>query len=171
MPKKTATKRSEVVTVRLDPRLKYLAEIAARKQRRPLSGYIEWAVEQSLLTAPIRDLHDGSVTVWEADREAALWDVDESVRVARMALRFPDLLTYQEQLVWRVVRYCGAVWLGHCATGEFTWKVVEKSVRWDLLREHWETFKKVATGELSEGALPSWQRYPDKPSLDDEIPF
>ena len=41
-------KRSEVVTVRLDPKLKYLAELAARKHRRPLSSFIEWAVEQSL---------------------------------------------------------------------------------------------------------------------------
>ena len=43
-----AGKKSEVVTVRLDPKLKYLAELAARKHRRPLSSYIEWAVEQSL---------------------------------------------------------------------------------------------------------------------------
>ena len=39
--------RSETVTVRLDPKLRYLAELAARKQRRTVSSFIEWAVEQS----------------------------------------------------------------------------------------------------------------------------
>ena len=41
-------KKSGAVTVRLDPKLKYLADLAARKPRRPLSGFIEWAGEQSL---------------------------------------------------------------------------------------------------------------------------
>ncbi len=36
------------LTVRLDPRLRYLADIAARKQRRTLASFIEWAIEQSL---------------------------------------------------------------------------------------------------------------------------
>ena len=40
--------RSEVVTVRLDPRLRYLANLVARKQRRTLSSFIEWAIEESL---------------------------------------------------------------------------------------------------------------------------
>jgi predicted HicB family RNase H-like nuclease len=44
-------KRSEVVTVRLEPKLKYLAELAARKQRRSLSSYVEWAIKQSLSQA------------------------------------------------------------------------------------------------------------------------
>ena len=41
-------RKSEVVTVRLDPKLKYVAELAARRQRRTLSSYIEWAIEDSL---------------------------------------------------------------------------------------------------------------------------
>jgi predicted HicB family RNase H-like nuclease len=41
-------RRSEVVTVRVDPKLKYLAELAARKQRRSLSRYVEWVIRQSL---------------------------------------------------------------------------------------------------------------------------
>ena len=47
--------RSETVTVRLDPKLRYLAELAARKQRRSLSSYIEWAVEDSLSRVPLRE--------------------------------------------------------------------------------------------------------------------
>ena len=36
--------RSETVTVRLDPKLRYLAELAARLHRRTLSSYVEWAI-------------------------------------------------------------------------------------------------------------------------------
>jgi hypothetical protein len=38
--------RSETVTVRLDPKLRYLAELAARLHRRTLSSYIEWAIKR-----------------------------------------------------------------------------------------------------------------------------
>ena len=40
--------RSETVTVRLDPKLRYLAELAARLHRCTLSSYIEWAINASL---------------------------------------------------------------------------------------------------------------------------
>ena len=35
--------RTETVTIRLDPKLRYLTELAARKQRRTVSSFIEWA--------------------------------------------------------------------------------------------------------------------------------
>jgi hypothetical protein len=40
--------RSKVVSVRLDPKLHYLTEIAAAVQRRTMSSYIEWAVQERL---------------------------------------------------------------------------------------------------------------------------
>lgn len=106
-------RRSEVVTVRLDPRLKYLADVAARKQRRTLSGYIEWAVEQSLasvtLDGPLGDATANSKTVADADRVLRLWDVEEADRVLTLAFHFPELLNYDEQLIWRVIRDWGSV--------------------------------------------------------------
>src|SRR3954451_23553485 len=66
--------RSEVVTVRLDPKLRYLAELAARKQRRTLSSYIEGAIEESLANFKL----NGSSSATECSQ--ALWDVDASDR-------------------------------------------------------------------------------------------
>lgn len=40
--------RSETVTVRFDPRLNYLCDLAARAQRRTKSSFIEWAVAQAI---------------------------------------------------------------------------------------------------------------------------
>ena len=42
------TPRTEVFGMRLEPKLKYLAEIAARKQRRSLANFVEWAIEMAL---------------------------------------------------------------------------------------------------------------------------
>ena len=85
-------KKSEVVTIRLDPKLKYLAELCARKQRRTLSSYIERAVEQSLHNVMLSDKpRYEQFSVAEADRKYNLWDLSESDRVIRLALRFPEL--------------------------------------------------------------------------------
>jgi hypothetical protein len=40
--------RSITVGVRLDPRLHYLAVLAARKQRKSLSSFLEWVVTERL---------------------------------------------------------------------------------------------------------------------------
>lgn len=44
----TKLNRSETVTVRLDPRMNYLTELAGRAQRRTKSSFIEWAVQKAL---------------------------------------------------------------------------------------------------------------------------
>ena len=179
-----AGKKSEVVTVRLDPKLKYLAELAARKHRRPLSSYIEWAVEQSLSRVWLEEPFNGDgVSVADAERAQHLWDLDEPDRLVRLALAYPDLLTHEEQLVWKLVRENGVVWKGRFSgsPAEWTWDIKEGSMIWDRLREHWPVFKAVANGSQSTTALPRWQKVNRPPAkaeaavpgadLDDEIPF
>ena len=162
--------------MRLDPRLKYLAELAARRQRRPLSSYIEWAIESSLSRVmPAYDpTRDGPETL--ADVASELWDVDESDRFAKLALRYPDLLDHEEQRLWKLIRENGYLWKGNFIgpVRRWQWEVEEDSLVWTSLRKHWETFCKVARGELDYSELPSWPEYePTGPGndLDDEIPF
>jgi hypothetical protein len=172
-------RRSEVVTVRLDPRLKYLGEIAARKQRRTLSGYIEWAVEKSLELVILKenDGYGNSVSVSDAQRNYNLWDVEESERLIRLAFNFPELLTYEEQLVWRLIRDNGYLWRGHYSKsdGRWEWSIGEDKLIWERLRENWEIFKGVAANELPGEKLPTWVRTKTEPpslsAIDDDIPF
>ena len=100
--------RDQTVTVRLDLKLRYLAELAARKQRRTLSSYIEWAIEDSLKSVLLytHSGHPGDpdVTVSVADEAARLWDVDDAERFVRLAIHYPDLLSHQEQEVWKLVQ-------------------------------------------------------------------
>ena len=80
--------RSETVTVRLDPKLRYPAELAARKQRRTLSSFIEWAIEENLKQIYLEERLD-ALSI--ASESADLWD--EADRFAKLAFRYPQMLT------------------------------------------------------------------------------
>lgn len=99
--------RSETVTVRLDPKLRYLAELAARLHRRTLSSYVEWSIEASLSNNVLTtDPHGPSIK----DEAENLWDVDEADRFAKLALRYPHLLTHEEQVLWKFIREAYPLW-------------------------------------------------------------
>jgi len=98
--------RTETVTVRLDPKLRYLAELAARKQRRTLSSYIEWAIEDSLKSVALYagNTYENDPPVTVADEVGRLWDVDQAERFVRLAIAYPELMTHEEQEVWKLLQ-------------------------------------------------------------------
>jgi len=169
--------RSETVTVRLDPKLRYLAELASRRQRRTLSSYIEWAIEDSLKHVSL-DIGEGKVLSDEAE---LLWDVDDADRFARLALRHPDLLTHEEQILWKLIREHGSLWRGNFnnVDREWRWSVREESLLFDRLRKAWPKFVQVAETGVGHEELPSWVRNEKATAkkstgfddMDDDIPF
>ena len=183
--------RSETVTVRLDPKLRYLAELAARKQRRSLSSYIEWAVEDSLARVLLHEDMNSRTSV--ADESITLWDVDEADRFAKLAFAHPDLMTHDEQVRWKLIRENGALWRGRYngPQEEFTWTPIEEDLVLENLRRHWSVLCDVASGALGKESLPPWAKTkaklptgygPPKPTprlapktgfdaMDDDIPF
>lgn len=178
--------RSETVTVRLDPKLRYLAELAARKQRRTLSSFIEWAIEDALVHVKIYEGSgfNGDVDISVGADAATLWDVDEADRFAKLAVRYPDLLTHEEQVLWKLIKENGWLWLGNWRgpDSSWQWKIEEGSLIFDRLRDRWGTFKKVASGESPKSDLPTWPKSKQdggkKPqaksgfdNFDDDIPF
>lgn len=140
--------RSETVTVRLDPKLRYLAELAARKQRRTVSSFIEWAVEQSFKEVKLYQgtgyNGDGDITIEHA--AAGLWDVDDAERFVRLAINYSDLLTHDEQVRWKVLSDSGILSPARQRSSinkHVTW-------RWDILedfvlpalRREWESLNR-----------------------------
>lgn len=166
--------RTETVTVRLDPKLRYLAELAARKQRRTLSSFIEWAVQDSLERIWLRD-SDSTSSI--ADESSRLWDVDDADRFAKLALRYPDMLTHDEQVRWKLIQENGFLWRGRESGSDngWTWRVEESSLNFERLREHWDNFIAVAQGEADKSILPAWKKQEPKKSgfddFDEDIPF
>ncbi len=131
--------RTKAVGVRLDPKLKYAAELAARKQRRTLSSFIEWAVQEAVNKVPVTKQH----TAGEAISD--VWDVFDADRFVKTAINLPDLLTHDEEVTWKLIEEHPAMW----RRGNHD----PSNLRYDVLREHFETFKKVAKGELDEKIL------------------
>ena len=152
--------RSITVGVRLDPKVRYLAELAARKQRRSLSSFIEWVVQESFERILLREkgsLADNDHETSIADAADWLWDIDEADRFARVALFYPDLLTHEEQVTWKLIRENEYLWRGYRdnVTGEWTWRTDQKNFMFERLREHWDKFKAVAAGEAHKSTLPT----------------
>ena len=87
-------RRSATVTIRLDPKLRYLTELAARTQRRTVSSFIEWAIAQALGNTAL----DGGTIASHAE---VLWEVDAPDRLAILAQHYPALMTYDEQCAWK----------------------------------------------------------------------
>ncbi len=149
--------RSETVTIRFDPKLRYLMEVAARKQRRTVSSFIEWSVEQTLsqveLTMADNETHDpvARAALW-------LWEPHEADRLAKLALYYPDLLTYDELVVWKLIEECEGLWNWPTPRTGLEKHIVaperDKALNYPKLRAHWEDVKKVAAGEADTNILP-----------------
>lgn len=146
---KAGAPRTEVFAMRLDPKLKYLAEIAARKQRRSLANFVEWAIEQALDDVRLVDPLFGGEGVAVSDLASALWALDEPDRLIKLAENYPDLLSYDEQLIWRVI-------CDHSTFNKDTKRVSrfkEKDVDVSLVRNCWPEIKAYALDDGTKEAL------------------
>ncbi len=155
--------RSETVTVRLDPKLRYLAELAARKQRRTLSSFIEWAIEESLKNVRLDNKGESSESI--ASMSGELWDLDEPDRFAKLAIRYPEMLTHDEQVLWKLIRENGSLWKGHYENAHdnstiyryrWTWQVCLDNLFFERLRKSWQAFCSVVYENGSTDKLPTW---------------
>lgn len=179
--------RSETVTVRLDPQLHYLAGLAARKHRRTLSSFIEWAVKNSFEDVEMYhgNGYNGDESVFLKDMENRLWDVDAAERFARLAILYPDLLAHEEQERWKMLTdsqlLAPAVRRQH-EVRIWDWPTLEDLV-FPVLRQYWDGLlaahaagpdmarkwvsdiqAKVSAGKIYKNGKPVVEE-------DDEIPF
>lgn len=149
--------RTQTVTVRLDPKLRYLAELAARKHRRTLSSFVEWAVAESLsqvlLSEGVGNKKDCDISVMgEAER---LWDVDEADRFAKLAINYPEMLNHEEQQLWKLARESDFLWRGsRTIAGGRDWKFDEASFQFSNFRMCWRDFQEVVKGNAEAAGLP-----------------
>lgn len=127
--------RKTSVGVRLDPRSRFAAELAAAKERRTLSNFIEWAVEQAVTRIPVAG--DKSASEVAAD----VWHDDESTRFLRTAAKFQELLNFDEKEIWRVIKQTPDL------------HIDEERIDGSLVRAHFDTIKRVAKGKADIAVL------------------
>jgi hypothetical protein len=99
-------KRTEMISVRLAPKLRFAADLAARSQRRSISSLVEVAVAAYLPTLVVIEPADP-----EDEREmkltalvAEVWDPDESDRFVLLAEGYRWLLNNEEEHLWKAIR-------------------------------------------------------------------
>lgn len=144
--------RTEVVTVRLDPKLRFAAELASRKHRRTLSSFIEWAVEKAVKETNI--ILENGIHLTADEVIQKIWDVDEAERFVKFASLYPSLLTHDEEVLWKFI----------CEL-QFLWQPTEdlqkdldvrkdfQSINYEILNWHFEDFKKIVDGKLDKSTL------------------
>jgi hypothetical protein len=145
-PTGAKTSRSETVSIRLDPRRRYLAEVAARANQVTLSAFIDLCVAHVLANAmgiPAVHINDPErmsdllVPKW-ADK---FWHPDELHRFVMLASERFDLLQDAEPIMWM-----------HITKDQRFWKGKERTVRncdFDLLRSEWTSLCEKLDSEQS----------------------
>lgn len=150
--------RSEIVTVRLDPKLRFAAELVARKQRRTLSSFVEWAIEKAVSEEVVRPLtSDGSGdTALEA--MARVWDVEEADRFIKFAENYPELLNYDEECLWKIIKETPYFFIDVVKNDETSsrleWSVSSENINFRRVRDCWGQLQRVLSGEESKDLLP-----------------
>jgi predicted transcriptional regulator len=152
--------RTETVTIRLDPKLNYIAELAARAQRRTKSSLIEAALADALNVIRIDPRPSASNQATFAQLGEQLWHVDEPERLRRLVEFAPHLMTFEEQKIWAVMTKNSNFWFGEWreldAESEFYLVDCSPGKLWmNRVELSWDVIKKVAAGELTPDQLPT----------------
>lgn len=102
-------RKSDALSIRIDPRLKYVLELAARVQRRAVTGVVEWAITEALADTKVTD-KDGRQ--WPLmDASGLVWSDNELERLMGMWFNFPSLLTYEESRIVEVITRTHELWI------------------------------------------------------------
>lgn len=141
--------KSETVQVRFDPILKMAAELAAARERRSLSSYIEWAVElaakQSMVT---QDEGGNPVSAWQV--AYLCFHPEPGYRMEILAANYPHLLTFRERKIVQtadtlfksdtgmmrsILKAGGPLWSDLCLYADDEISFEELAIRANRLRE------------------------------------
>lgn len=168
--------RSEIIQARLNPKAKYAVELMARLERRTVSSIFEGLLEEAINTYPVEAiLQDkaqvASLLLGERTPQNTslkkvldkLWSPDEIERFVGFAISFPDLLTPDEEKLWRLILEIPYFWEHYeIQIEDEQGQVIDKGW-WPVssqrglirqhLREHWTLLHDIASGKQSEKAL------------------
>jgi len=145
--------KSDVITVRISPKLKYGLELLSRKQHRPLSSVVTWAIEQMMtsheagLFKTRKSVKSGKGTDGSTEEYMleTLWNVHPADRLVKLATHWPELMTYEEEFMVESI-----------IDNEWGWPK-KGDVATKELRNRWAAlFYHSPTGEWMESQEPDW---------------
>jgi hypothetical protein len=98
-------RKTETLTLRLDPKVKLMIELIARVRRQSITGVVEAAIEEIAFNTDVPFVANelpGAQSVTTAVSE--IWSTDESERFINLCFHLPSLITYEEQRIWETVK-------------------------------------------------------------------
>lgn len=130
---KSPQQRKEPLSLRIEPKIKYLIEIASRVQRRNISNYVEYVIEESLKNVEI----EKDKSIYEVSRD--IWSENEGERLMLLEDKYPDLLTFEEiALLSTVKRFF--YYSFHIPKEKYTDQEIEQFITNDIVA-HWDIIK------------------------------
>lgn len=94
--------KTEVIAIRVTPKMRYALELHSRLQHRSVGQTVERALGQYLA-----DPEEGLVSDNERGERHFIidevWSASPAVRLIRLATLYPKLLSYEEEVAWEVI--------------------------------------------------------------------
>ncbi|MCU1750068.1 hypothetical protein [Pseudomonas sp. 6D_7.1_Bac1] len=98
-------RKTETLTLRLDPKVKMMIELISRIRRQSITGVVEAAIEEIAFDLDAPFYFDGETEKWSLSSAVSeVWSTDESERFINMCFHLPSLLTYEEQRIWETIK-------------------------------------------------------------------
>jgi integrase len=106
-----------------------------------LSSFIEWAIDECLSQVHLDEEPHSKISL--ASEATELWDINDADRFAKLALRYPSLLSYDEQALWKLVY-----------ENRWFWRDDNKSnLNFERFDEVWETLNAIVKGAKNKSAI------------------
>ena len=94
--------KSATVPVRFDPVMKLALELVGARERRSFSSTVERAAEQFVKTVMLSAADGSQVSFWQIADQC--WNPSPSRQLYNLAMRYPELLSFDERQTWETVR-------------------------------------------------------------------
>lgn len=144
--------KSEVITIRINPKLKFGLELMARLHNRSVAQTVELSI-QRVLEDPYDGIQNLRDVRYDRDIINKLWSPHRGERLFKMVIEHPELLNYEEEVLWNKLTRAGVTegYLAGAELGELT--VLPNCNRQELeerIAEFWDELDKAERCSASE---------------------
>ena len=143
-PLDEAQRRSETITVRLDPTLRYAVELASARNGQTVSSLVQWAVSKAMADIKVGKIEDKESILEVASR---LRPHDLQCRLVMLGLDYPELLTFKERVMFGVIEQHSVFWRKSSRPKTFD------AYKLDNVREFWDALNMIGDGKWSIEAI------------------
>jgi hypothetical protein len=147
----------------------------------PAVAAIEWAIEKAVSEESVKLYGNGNY-LSALDAMKNVWDVDDADRFVKFAAEFPELLNFEEEQLWKLIRntpyFFKEVKRKHEPNTHLSWSVSSTNIWLQRVRDYWALLNEIVAGEQNSDKLP---RIPDdeiidsppepQPSYSNDVPF